>query len=308
MKSTLRGIIGVIFVLASLLKLATLWGIMHLSWLENATEEPSVYYFAIAILIFVGLHLIFEGFKGYHANNYITKRLKIVVGIIMVVALLLKLAVMLGILHLSWLENEPSDSLELYLAIFILLYLGCWLIIDGFRSDPGQWLQRPLPLNEDGKRISCSASFGGDEYIYKGETFHGARLEATFGGIRLDLRNAVINEEGYISCEVQNSKGDSWNCEFSAYKLKKGKEENGDIIDSDDSSDDDVDIDEMDDDTVEEMLKLGIKEADNNMPEDLGDGLTMKSIRLKDMSRFSYFAPTTVIMKSHTRRYCFIIA
>ena len=97
-----------------------------------------------------------------------------------------------------------------------------------------------------------------------------------------EVVNAVINEEGYISCEVQNSKGDSWNCEFSAYKLKKGKEENGDIIDSDDSSDDDVDIDEMDDDTVEEMLKLGIKEADNNMPEDLGDGLTMKSIRLKD--------------------------
>ena len=97
-----------------------------------------------------------------------------------------------------------------------------------------------------------------------------------------DIVNAVIDEEGCISCEVQNSKGDSWNCEFSAYKLKKGKEENGDIIDSDDSSDDDVDIDEMDDDTVEEMLKLGIKEADNNMPEDLGDGLTMKSIRLKD--------------------------
>ena len=97
-----------------------------------------------------------------------------------------------------------------------------------------------------------------------------------------EVVNAVINEEGYISCEVQNSKGDSWNCEFSAYKLKKGKEENGDIIDSDDSSDDDVDIDEMDDDTVEEMLKLGIKEVDNNMPEDLGDGLTMKSIRLKD--------------------------
>ena len=97
-----------------------------------------------------------------------------------------------------------------------------------------------------------------------------------------DIVNAVIDEEGCISCVVQNSKGDSWNCEFSAYKLKKGKEENGDIIDSDDSSDDDVDIDEMDDDTVEEMLKLGIKEANNNMPEDLGDGLTMKSIRLKD--------------------------
>ena len=182
-KSTFRGIIGIILVVASLLKLATMWGIMHLSWLENATEEPNVYYFATAILIFVGLHLIYEGFKGYHANNYITKRLKIVVGIIMVVALLLKLAVMLGIPHLSWLENEPSDSLELYLAIFILLYLGCWLIIDGFRSDPGQWLQRPLPLNEDGKRISCSASFGGVELMVPPTINIEVKSRSFFGGV-----------------------------------------------------------------------------------------------------------------------------
>ncbi len=172
-KSTFRGIIGIILVVASLLKLATMWGIMHLSWLENATEEPNVYYFATAILIFVGLHLIYEGFKGYHANNYITKRLKIVVGIIMVVALLLKLAVMLGILHLSWLENEPSDSLELYLAIFILLYLGCWLIIDGFRSDPGQWLQRPLPR-------TC---FGGVELMVPPTINIEVKSRSFFGGV-----------------------------------------------------------------------------------------------------------------------------
>lgn len=197
-KSTLRGIMGLILVVASIIKLATMWGIMHLSWLENATQEPGVYYFAIAILIFVGLHLIVEGFKGYHANSYIIKKLKIVVGIIMVVGFSLKLVVMLGLVHLSWLENESSDSIGLYLALFIILYLGCWLIIDGFRNDRDQWLQRPLPLNEDGKRILCQVSFGGDEYIYRGETFHGARLEATFGGIRLDLRNAVINEDEEI--------------------------------------------------------------------------------------------------------------
>lgn len=197
-KSTLRGIMGLILVVASIIKLATMWGIMHLSWLENATQEPGVYYFAIAILIFVGLHLIVEGFKGYHANSYIVKKLKIVVGIIMVVGFSLKLVVMLGLVHLSWLENESSDSIGLYLALFIILYLGCWLIIDGFKNDRDQWLQRPLPLNEDGKRILCQVSFGGDEYIYRGETFHGARLEATFGGIRLDLRNAVINEDEEI--------------------------------------------------------------------------------------------------------------
>ena len=197
-KSTLRGIIGIVLVLASLIKLATMWGIMHISWLENATKSPGVYYLAIVILIFVGLHLIVEGFKGYQPNNYFVKKLKIVVGIIMVMALLLKLAVMLGLLHISWLENEPTDSLEMYVALFVMFYLGIWLIIDGFKNDKDQWLQRPIPLNEDGKRIICQASFGGDEYIYRGETFHGARLEANFGGIRLDLRNAIIKEDEEI--------------------------------------------------------------------------------------------------------------
>ena len=197
-KSTLRGITGIILVVASLLKLATMWGIIHLSWLENTTVKPGVYYFPIVIIVFVGMHLIVQGFCGYHQNNYFVKKLKIVVGILLVLGSSLKLVSMLGIVHWNWLENGTSDALELYLALFILLYLGIWLITDGFKSNNDQWLQRPLPLNEDGKRILCQASFGGDEYIYRGETFHGARLEATFGGIRLDLRNAIINEEEEI--------------------------------------------------------------------------------------------------------------
>ena len=165
-KSTFRGIIGIVLVVASLLKLASMWGIIHLSWLENATKSPGVYYLAIAILTFVGLHLIVEGFKGYQPNSYIVKKLKIVIGIILLVGCLLKLAVMLGLFHISWLENEHTDSMELYLALFVMLYLGCWLVLDGFRNSHDQWLQRPLPLNEDGKRILCQVSFGGDEYIY----------------------------------------------------------------------------------------------------------------------------------------------
>ena len=106
----------------------------------------------------------------------------------------------------------------------------------------------------------------------------------------IDVVNAVIDEEGYIICELQNSKGKTLNCEFSAFRLKKAQEANGETIDSVDSDDDDIDLDDiseedldaMDDDTVEEVLKLGIKQADSSMPEDLGDGLTMTSIRLKD--------------------------
>ena len=49
-----------------------------------------------------------------------------------------------------------------------------------------------------GKRIRCSVHYGGDEYVYHGETFHGARLDAFCGGIRLDLREAVITEDEEI--------------------------------------------------------------------------------------------------------------
>jgi len=86
----------------------------------------------------------------------------------------------------------------MYFCIFILLYVGIHLIIESYRRDPDQWLQRPLPLGEDGKRICCSVHYGGDEYVYRGETFHGARLDAFCGGIRMDLREAVITEDEEI--------------------------------------------------------------------------------------------------------------
>ena len=86
----------------------------------------------------------------------------------------------------------------MYFGIFILIYVGVHLIIDSYRRDPDQWLQRPIPPAEEGKRICCSVHYGGDEYIYKGEPFHGARLDAFCGGIRLDLREAVITEDEEI--------------------------------------------------------------------------------------------------------------
>ena len=86
----------------------------------------------------------------------------------------------------------------MYFSIFILLYVGVHLVIDSYRSNPDQWLQRPIPPAEEGKRICCSVHYGGDEYVYRGETFHGARLDAFCGGIRMDLREAVITEDEEI--------------------------------------------------------------------------------------------------------------
>ena len=116
-----------------------------------------------------------------------------IIGIIFIVAALLKLADMWGIFHLNW-----DHSWTQYFGPLLLLYIGAELVIYGFNHNPSQWLHRPVPQGEDGKRICCAVRLGADEYAYQGETFHGARLDAFCGGLRLDLRNAVISEDEEI--------------------------------------------------------------------------------------------------------------
>ena len=113
-----------------------------------------------------------------------------IIGIIFIVAALLRLADMWGIIQLNW-EHSWTE----YFGPALLLYIGAELVIYSFNRNPSQWLQRPLPQGEDGKRISCAVRFGADAYRYQGEPFHGARLDAFCGGLRLDLREAVITED-----------------------------------------------------------------------------------------------------------------
>ena len=116
-----------------------------------------------------------------------------IIGIIFILAALLRLADMWGIFELNW-----DHSWTEYFGPVLLLYVGVELLIYSFNKNPSQWLQRPVPLGEDGKRICCAVRFGADEYVYRGETFHGARLDAFCGGLRLDLREAVISEDEEI--------------------------------------------------------------------------------------------------------------
>ena len=118
-----------------------------------------------------------------------------IVGIIFIVAALLKLADMWGIWRFDWMWQQPWPT---YFGVFLVLYIGVELVISSYRHHPEQWLQRPVPPAEEGKRICCSVRYGGDEYIYKGEPFHGARLNAFCGGLRLDLRQAAITEDEEI--------------------------------------------------------------------------------------------------------------
>ena len=125
-------------------------------------------------------------------------KLRTIIGLVFIVAGLLKLATIWDFIHWSWFETMSEGRWSMYFCICLIIYVGVSLIIDSYRRDPDQWLQRPLPIGEDGRRICCSVHYGGDEYVYHGETFHGARLDAFCGGIRMDLREAVITEDEEI--------------------------------------------------------------------------------------------------------------
>lgn len=55
-----RAIIGIIFFVVSLLKLATIWGFIHWCWFAQVTEQPWATYFCIFVVLYVGVHLIID--------------------------------------------------------------------------------------------------------------------------------------------------------------------------------------------------------------------------------------------------------
>ena len=120
---------------------------------------------------------------------------RIIIGTLFIAFALLKLGDILNLIHCDWLWRQPWTE---YIGPAVLLYLGLDIIVSGFRHRHDRGRQRPVPTAEEGKRICCTTRYGGDEYVYHGEPFHGAKLDASFGGIRLDLRNAVITEDEAI--------------------------------------------------------------------------------------------------------------
>jgi len=54
-----------------------------------------------------------------------------------------------------------------------------------------------VPETEGREPLKISAAFSGSEYNMKGRFFHGAKLEAMLGGIKMDLTEATI-ENGCV--------------------------------------------------------------------------------------------------------------
>ena len=64
-----RTIIGLVLVVGGLVKLATIWGLIHWEWFETMSEGPWCMYFSIFVIMWVGAHLIVDKFTSLTFPN-----------------------------------------------------------------------------------------------------------------------------------------------------------------------------------------------------------------------------------------------
>ncbi len=121
--------------------------------------------------------------------------LKSIIGLILTAIAVTLLADLSGVFHWDWLLSQPWVQ---YIGAFAVLILGLTWLFDNLIDDHDKCVSRPVPQAEKGKRPRMSVIFGGDEYTYQGQKFYGAVLDATFGGLRLDLRDAIIDQDVQI--------------------------------------------------------------------------------------------------------------
>lgn len=77
----------------------------------------------------------------------------------------------------------------------IIIAIGLSIIFKDKLSKNAKIIKK---MNKDGL-AEYSTIFGSQELQFPGESFNGASLTAVFGGINLDLRQSIINEDIYIS-------------------------------------------------------------------------------------------------------------
>ncbi len=104
----------------------------------------------------------------------------------------------IGVFLLLCCQNVLEFDMLWKLALpAIIIFIGVKLIFGSSFSSKTQQVQKPL--DESGKaRHTCFAAFTGNHVDFDGQSFYGAELNAVFGGIEYDLRNALIPEDCVI--------------------------------------------------------------------------------------------------------------
>ena len=102
------------------------------------------------------------------------------------------IGILIGVLLLLCCQEILSFSVlwKLLLPALIVI-IGLKMVLSGLFGNKANEIIKKL--KQDGKTPKTGfAAFSGNDIVYDGEVFESAELTAVFGGIKLDLRNAII--------------------------------------------------------------------------------------------------------------------
>ena len=99
-----------------------------------------------------------------------------------------------------------QDVLNFYifwklLVPIIIVAIGIKMIFGNLFGNQGNDLLKQIET-EKGTVKTKAVTFSGSNLDFTGEVFDGAKLDAVFGGIKCDLRGAIINEDCVISASA----------------------------------------------------------------------------------------------------------
>ena len=113
------------------------------------------------------------------------------------------IGIAVGICLLLGCQDVVSFSMLWKLAVpAIIVIIGLKMVFSGITGNKANEIITRIKQN-GGQTKTGNAAFSGCDINYDGEIFEGAELNAVFGGIKCDLRKAVINKDSAITvCAV----------------------------------------------------------------------------------------------------------
>lgn len=105
------------------------------------------------------------------------------------------IGLLIGVFLLLCCQNVLSFDMFWKLAIpAIIVIIGLKIIFGAFFGDKAAKMLETSRKNGDDIKVGC-ATFSGQNLNFDGEQFSGAELTAVFGGVKCDLRQAIIEKD-----------------------------------------------------------------------------------------------------------------
>ena len=109
------------------------------------------------------------------------------------------IGILLGVFLLLCCQDVLSFSMLWKLMIpAVIVIIGLKMVLTGLFGNKANAIIKQMRLEGKEPRSGC-ATFSGCHMNYDGEVFEGAELTAIFGGVKCDLRNAVIEKDCAIA-------------------------------------------------------------------------------------------------------------